>query len=422
MSHAANNPWLRYGWDSLQQALLALRDNRLRTLLSVLGVAAGVAAVLVIGTLTKGGREAVFAELESYGLNSIWIYRNTKDVDPREPMRPGTGITTADLIAMARAQCCPAVLRIAPMVYNWDAWEQPIRAGNAMLRARVEGADSLYFPINREELSMGRMFSTDDINQRKTVVIIGSKVQEKLFGRFNNPVGENIRVGDLKLTVIGVLKEKKRTFLMSIGAESFDSNERVIIPFSLFQQLLGSDNVQTLVAEARDSDSVRVGAEQLVSFLERQHNKKFSYVQLDMLKWVETAHDYLRMISSFGILAAAVSLLVGGIGIMNIMSTSVVERTREIGIRKAIGARRKDILLQFLLESVFVSIIGGVIGLLFGTAVTAAIGQWFAVDLWPSWWISLASILVAAMVGVMSGYYPARRAADMRPVDALRYE
>ena len=417
-----NTPVFRYVLDSLQQALLALRDNWLRTSLSVLGVAAGVAAVLIIGTLTKGGREHVFAELETYGLNSIWIYRDTKNEDPREVMRPGTGITTDDLVAMAQGDCCPAVMRIAPMIYNWNAWDMSIRAGNNTMRARVEGADTLYFPISREEISMGRLFSSVDIGQHKNVVIIGSKVQEKLFGAFNNPVGENIRMGDIKLTVIGVLKEKNRTFLMNIGAESFNANERIILPFTFFQKLLGSNDVQTLLAEAHDAASVKIGSQQLVGFLERQHNKKYSYVVLDMLKWIDTAHEYLRMISIFGILAAAVSLIVGGIGIMNIMSTSVVERTREIGIRKAIGARRKDILLQFLLEAVFVSVIGGVMGLVGGTFITVVIGAWFEVALWPSFFISLGSILVAALVGILSGYYPARSAADMRPVDALRYE
>lgn len=407
--------------DAFYQATYALRDNRMRTALSILGIAVGIIAVIIVGVVTKGVRERVFSELESYGLQSFWVYRNNQDAGPNDVVREGSGIDNEDLQAV-QGGCCPAVLHVSPQVYYSD-WSVTMRAGNRFDNVLLEGVDAPHLAIAKDEIQLGRNFRPVDIEAHRPVALIGPKVHKDLFPGNPNPVGETFRFNELKLTVIGVLKEKKRDFLKSIGAaENYDINDRVLIPYTLHQQMLGSKEIHTLAGEAVDPHSLQAAQTQVVDMLKRRHNNKFAYTHDSMEGWVQTIDRILTNISLVGIIAASVSLLVGGIGIMNIMTTSVVERTREIGIRKAIGAPQRDILMQFLLEAVFISTLGGVLGLILGLGASYAVATWTSMDVIPSPWIMLAALLVSMSVGVVSGYYPARRAASLKPVAALRYE
>ena len=407
--------------DALYQATYALRDNRMRTALSILGIAVGIIAVIIVGVVTKGVRERVFSELESYGLQSFWIYRKDQTAGPDAAVREGTGINNDDLEAV-RLGCCPAVLQVSPRVYYTD-WNVTIRSGNRFDHVILEGVDVPYVDISKDEIQLGRNFRPVDIESHRPVALIGSKVQQDLFPDNPDPVGESFRFNEMKLTVIGIIKEKKRDFLKSIGAaENYDINDRVLIPYTLHQQLLGTKEIHTLSGEAVDSRSMHDAQTQIVELLQRRHNNKFAYTPESMEDWVQTIDRILTNISLAGIVAASVSLLVGGIGIMNIMTTSVVERTREIGIRKAIGAPQRDILMQFLMEAVFISTLGGALGLVLGLAVSYGLAAWTHMDVIPSLWIMLAALLVSMSVGVVSGYYPARRAASLKPVEALRYD
>ena len=407
--------------DALYQAVYALRDNRMRTALSILGIAVGIIAVIIVGVVTKGVRERVFSELEGYGLQSFWIYRNNQDARPNATVREGSGINNEDLQAIHQG-CCPAVLHVSPQVYYSD-WNVTVRAGNRFDRVLLQGVDVPHLDISKDEIELGRNFRPIDIESHRPVAVIGPKVQKELFPDNPNPVGESFRFNEMKLTVIGMLKEKRRDFLKSIGAaENYDINDRVLIPYTVHQQMLGSKEIHTLAGEAVDSASLHAAQTQMVEMLKRQHNNKFSYTPDSMEGWVQTIDRILTNISLIGIIAASVSLLVGGIGIMNIMTTSVVERTREIGIRKAIGAPQRDILMQFLMEAVFISTLGGVLGLILGLAASYGVAAWTGMDVIPSPWIMLAALVVSMTVGVVSGYYPARRAASLKPVEALRYE
>ena len=407
--------------DALYQASYALRDNRMRTTLSILGIAVGIIAVIIVGVVTKGVRERVFSELESYGLQSFWIYRNYQTAGPNAAVREGSGIDDEDLQALHRG-CCPAVLQVSPRVYYTD-WNVTVRSGNRFDRVLLEGVDVPYIDIAKDEIQLGRNFRPADIDSHRPVALIGTKVQQDLFPENPNPIGESFRFNEMKLTVIGMLKEKKRDFLKSIGAaENYDINDRVLIPYTLHQQMLGSKEIHTLAGEAVDARSMHDAQTQIVEMLQRQHNNKFAYTPESMEGWVQTIDTILSNISLVGIIAASVSLLVGGIGIMNIMTTSVVERTREIGIRKAIGAPQRDILMQFLMEAVFISTLGGALGLVLGLAASYGLAEWTHMDVIPSVWIMLAALLVSMTVGVVSGYYPARRAARLKPVEALRYD
>lgn len=403
----------------LLQALFSLRENTLRTLLSMLGIAVGVAAVLVVGTVSQEVKQRVFAELESFGLETLWIYRQKDEAEPHDNVRQGSGIDNGDLKALA--QCCASVRRVSPVVYS-AAYTVDVRAGNRYMSANFEGTGLDYLAINHDTIVSGRGLRAEDIQQRKAVALIGQKVAKKLFGDRGSPVGQVLRWGDSRLTVIGVLGSKRRDLLTQIGANTYDADKRVLIPFTTYQQRLGSKQIHTLQAQAMSVTRVQQAQDEIIQLLNRRHNGHFYYRVDNMKGWINTAEDILRNISLAGLLAASISLLVGGIGIMNIMSTSVIERTREIGIRKALGARRRDILMQFLMESMVVSLFGGGLGLLLGAAVVFIFGALSDYALAISWPLALLALMVSVIVGVVSGYYPAYRAATLRPVDALRYE
>lgn len=411
--------------DVLQQALAALRDNRLRTVLSILGIAVGIAAVMAVGSVAKGGHYLIFSELETFGLKSVWVYKNDEEKDPRRAVRKGTGIDNDDYFAVLSG-CCPAVVRVTPLVYGMEfanSGRLVVRSGNRYSNGRIEGVGADFTYINNDSLTKGRAFRAEDESRRRRVVIIGTRVQEDLFGLHQNPIGKEIRIGAEPYTVIGLLAPKSRDFLASIGSSGGqDANNRVLIPYSTYQQILGKKEIFVLQAEAVSLQSADAAAQQIKALLERRHRGQYSYKSETMAKYIGTAGNILKAVTLIGIIAASVSLLVGGLGIMNIMSTSVLERTREIGLRKALGARKNDILIQFLLEATLISTLGGSLGLILGAVTGHTLAWATGFPLSPSWGTVLVALAVSIGVGMLSGYYPAHRAAQLKPVEALRYE
>ncbi|MFV2055889.1 MAG: ABC transporter permease [Thiohalomonadales bacterium] len=406
--------------DVLNQALFSLGDNRLRTFLSIVGIAIGIGAVMTVGTVSQGAKDYVYKELDTYGLTSIWIYRDWGEDQPDRVVRQGSGISNADYQRITEG-CCPAIVRATPVVYA-NGGPTKIRNGNAYFNSPIEGVDIDYLPINNDELSAGRNFRPEDIARRRPVAIIGAKAFKKLFGTRTSAIGKKFRLYKQKYTIIGVLKEKNRDLIGKLGADEYDINGRVLIPYTLYQNLLGSKDIHTLQAEAKSLKQTGEALEQVTTFLLRRHNNRFKYTTESMDAWIDTAEEYIQNFSLIGLLFAIISLVVGGMGIMNIMSTSVIERTREIGIRKAIGASNKDILMQFLMESVVVSTVGGFIGLIIGIVAAYLIGYFSGYPLQPSWITAAIALVVSMLVGILSGYYPAHRAAQLHPVDALRHE
>jgi putative ABC transport system permease protein len=411
---------LLFFFDRVGQAVLALKDNRRRTLLSILGIAVGIAAVMAVGTVSKGGNYLVFSELETFGLNSVWVYRDRGDKDPHKRIREGSGIENDDYHAIA-AGCCPLVRRVSAVVHGGRKWI--IQTTNHYSNANVQGVDSTFTAINNDHIVAGRGFRSRDISSRRAVAVLGPTARRDLFGADAAPVGEEFRIGTRKFTVIGVLQEKSRDFLASIGsAGGADANNRILIPYTLYQQMLGNKQVSYLHAEAVSLDRAQQAADQLIAALDRRHGRIYSYKSETMATYISTSHNILNGVALIGVVAASISLIVGGLGIMNIMSTSVHERTREIGLRKAIGARRRDILLQFLLEASIISTVGGLIGLTIGAAASIALAEFTGFPLTPSVNTILIALVVSLGVGVISGFLPAKRAAALRPVEALRYE
>ncbi len=403
------------------QAVWALRDNLMRTLLSILGIFIGIIAVMAVGTVTQTVHNFVFTELASYGLQTIWIYRQHEAPNPYSTVRTGSGITNLDLEQIQKG-CCPAVARVSPEVYYQD-WSQLFRFGNRYNNVILEGVDGVFFDISRDEFTIGRNFRDEDIDNRRNVAIIGSEVHKTLIGEHQNPVGKSIRFGEQKFIVVGVLKRKNRDFLASIGAaEDYDVNNKIYIPYTVHQQMLASKDIHQLLIESRSVAETQNAVDQVVELLQRRNNNHFQYKWDTMESWNTKANNILSNISLLGLVAAFVSLLVGGVGIMNIMTTSVVERTREIGIRKAIGATQNDIRLQFILEAVVISTLGGSFGLGVGYILSIVAQHMLQIPLQPPWMIIIAAFLVSIGVGLASGYYPAKRAARLKPVEALRHD
>ena len=404
--------------DVFLQAISSLKENRLRTLLSILGITIGICAVMVVGTVSQGVKKYVYQELDTYGLETLWIYRKWEDQNPFRSIREGSGIDNDDLKYMG--SCCPSVTKVSPVVYINDP--VTMRSKGNYSKVNLEGVGIHYVDINNDSILQGRDLRLEDVQRRKPVAIIGATIRDELFGENSNPLGQVLRWGDVRLSVVGMLEVKDRSILSQLGTDDYDVNKRVLIPYTLYQQQLGSKDIYTLQAEATSVSATKEALKELTELLNRQHNYRFEYATESMDGWISTANDLLRNISFVGLIAALISLLVGGMGIMNIMSTSVVERTREIGIRKALGAYRRDILVQFLLEATVVSVIGGILGMVLGIFAGFGISYLSGYDLGVSWSSAILAVLVSVAVGMISGYYPAYRAANLKPVDALRYE
>jgi ABC-type antimicrobial peptide transport system permease subunit len=406
------------------EALAALRDNKLRSILSVLGMATGVAAIISVSAISRGGHHLVFNELRTFGLESVWVFRQKNDKDPNRALRHGSGIDEVDY-QLIRQRCCDKVKYVTPLVYG-NGLPMIIRRGNSYSNAELRGVGVDYLAINNDRLLDGRPFNISDEQRNRGVAIIGTIVCNDLFSNYEEAIGGYIRLNGEKVMVIGVLEEKSRDLLASIGSSGGrDANNRILIPYTYLQQINGQAQtgmIDGLQAQAVSLEVADEAAEQVKAVLKRNHNYRYNYRHETMARYIGTANRILSGVSIVGLVAAFVSLLVGGMGVMNIMSTSVLERTREIGLRRAIGASKADIFIQFLVEAIVIGLVGGGIGLLVGFGVSVVLAWWSAFPLQPTWYMVAIAMFVSIGVGLFSGLAPAIRAANLRPVVALRYE
>lgn len=399
----------------IKLAFISLGRNKMRSFLTALGIIIGVTSVVGMVALGQGAYFSVQENISKMGTNLIMVMPGGgRQRGFRGP--PGSMNTLTPEDGEAIAHMCPSVGKVTPIARNSG---QAV-FGNQNWSTSVMGVNEHYLDIASREVVRGRFFTPAEVRGGHKVCVIGETVVEELFGNLN-PLGQTIRFKKLPLTVIGVLKSRGEA---SMGG---DQDDLMLLPFSVVQRrLLGITHVNMLQISAKSADSVESAKEEINQLLMRRHNKKteddadFSIHTQDDI--AEMAGQTLAIIALLLGSIASVSLLVGGIGIMNIMLVSVTERTREIGIRMAIGAKTTDILYQFLVEAVVLSCVGGVLGIFGGYILSTIIGHF--VEFTPV--VSNASIVVSILfsgaVGIFFGLYPAWKASQLDPIEAFRYE
>jgi putative ABC transport system permease protein len=401
--------------NTLRVAFTAIRRNKVRSGLTMLGVIIGVASVIAMIALGSGARAAIDEQIQSQGTNVIYVSSGSSGFGG---VRGGAGsvVTLTLEDAQAIAAEVPSVARLSPMVRS----RAQVVAGNQNWNTSVEGGNEDYVAIRNWPLADGANFTARDIAVADKVCLLGDTVARTLFPG-EDPIGHVVRVRNLPFRVLGVLAPKGQ------GQWGDDQDDLIIAPYTTIQKkLLGITHLHRIAISANRAEAVEQAAVAITRLMRLRHRTTGPDDDDFRVRTVEEmAQARVEMANTMTLLlmnVASVSLLVGGIGIMNIMLVSVSERTREIGLRMAVGARTRDILRQFLAEAVSLSVLGGAFGVLLGLAVSRLLTQGLG---WPTL-VTGSAILVAfafaAAVGIFFGWYPARKAASLDPIDALRYE
>lgn len=402
----------------LSEAWHGMSANRLRTFLTMLGMVIGVGAVVLMMAIGEGAQQSIKRSIDSMGSNLFVILSGSSSSSgSRSASGSSSTLNMNDATAIGDLEDIGAFAPIS--VGN----AQIIYAGNNSNTAIV-GTTPSYFSIRRWDVESGELFSDADIRSANRVALVGKTVVENLFGDEIDPIGKTIRIKKSPFTIVGVLEGKGQSF------DGRDQDDTIIVPITTAQRkLFGNQipgSVRMIMAQAKSEKYMGVAEDTINVLIRQRHNIRenaesdFSIRNLTAM--AKTASETTKTMSMLLGAIASISLLVGGIGIMNIMLVSVTERTREIGIRMAIGAREKDILLQFLLEACVISIVGCVIGVALGLGGAMLIKKMFGAEILISMQSIVLAFSVAASVGVFFGYYPASKAAKLHPIEALRYQ
>ena len=400
----------------LKIAYRSLAKNKLRVLLTMLGIIIGVASVIAMLAIGQGSKENIQASVASLGTNSVMIFPGSTNMGSVR-MGAGSYSTLTRKDADAILSKCEFVNNVSPVVQR----SSQVIAGNHNWHTMVIGGLDQYFSIRNLAIAKGGLFTLEDERTAAKVCVIGLTVSTNLFGPDEDPVGKFIRINSIPFKVIGLLEKK--------GQNTFgqDQDDIIIAPFSTVQKrMLTTMYVNSILASATSEHDIDKAKDQISTIMRIQH--RLTPVDDDDFT-VRSQADIANIFGSISkimtvLLAsiAGISLVVGGIGIMNIMLVSVTERTREIGIRMAVGAKGRDVLIQFMIESIFISFLGGLIGIALGILISMLVGKFGG---WPVV-ITANSILLSfafsTAVGIFFGWYPARKAANLNPIDALRYE
>ena len=401
----------------IRVAFRALVRNKMRAALTMLGIIIGVSAVIAMVSIGQGASASVQAQIESIGTNLLFVSAGAQNVGG---VRSGTGdtgtntLTVEDLEAIRRE--VPSVSMVTPAI---NARSQLV-AGNMNWNTSVQGVSEQYPEIRKWSVQNGSFFTDSDVRTAARVIVIGQSIADNLFPGMD-AVGQTLRVSNLPFRVVGVMVRKGQ------DQGGRDQDDIAFAPYTTVQKkVLGNTRVQIAYVSAISEDATYTAQSQIGELLRQRHkltsNEPDDFTVRNMTDVAEAANETSKTMTILLACIAGVSLLVGGIGIMNIMLVSVTERTREIGIRMAIGARSSAVRSQFLIESIVLSLTGGTIGILLGIGLSLAIPAMLG---WPtlvSMMAIVGSVVFSVAVGIFFGYYPARKAASLDPIEALRYE
>lgn len=397
-------------------ALYALKRNKFRAFLTMLGIIIGVASVIAMLAIGQGSKKSIQDQMADMGTNLVFAR-------PGSEQRGGVQMGNSDAQSMKLSDAeavekeCSAISAISPQVSS----RGQMVFGNNNWPSTIYGVNEKYLDIRKYKLSSGRVFSDREVKTYAKVCLIGQTIIENLFKDGSDPIGQTIRFDNIPFKVIGILEEKGEN---GMGQ---DQDDLLLVPYTTVQKrILSITHIQGIYASAISEDQNDLAIEQLTQTLRKTHKiregEANDFQVMSQSELVQTFTSISDVLTALLGAIAGISLLVGGIGIMNIMYVSVTERTKEIGLRLSVGGRGTDIMMQFLVESILLSVFGGTIGILVGISITYLIASLMS---WPVVIMTSAVVLaflVCSAIGIFFGWYPARKAAGLNPIDALRYE
>jgi len=401
-----------------QEAFAAVTVNKVRSGLTTLGIVIGIGSVIAMVSIGQGAQGSISASIQSIGSNLIIVMpgaQRTAGVQVNTGRGAAQTLTLED--ADAIGQQVPNVAAVAPQTSG----RYQVTAASTNTNTTVAGTVSSYPQVRNVQVEFGSFISDQNVASEAKVAVVGPTTASDLFGSSStDPTGNTIRINNLTFSVIGMTQPKG-------GSGFMNQDDIVYIPISTAQHYLqGKDYVSTINIEAQDVQSMASVQAQVTSLLLDRHRiSDPTLADFNVLNQQDIVSAASSVTGTFTILLssiAGISLLVGGIGIMNMMLTTVTERTREIGLRKAIGAKRRDVSMQFLLESVTLTVVGGAVGIVLGWVLALLVTKFAGIATSISWWSVFLAFGVSAAIGIIFGYYPARRAAGLNPIEALRYE
>jgi len=407
---------------TLAVAFRALAANKLRSALTMLGIVIGVAAVIVMIAVGRGAQAQVERQIRSLGSNLLIVFSASPTFTGARAAAGATHTISEEDAHAIHRELTETIVAAAPALRG----SGQVVAGNSNWSSTFWGVTPEYFEVREWRLAEGRAFDPSEINGAAKVAVLGRTVAWNLFGD-ESPIGQTVRIRTVPLTVVGVLATKGQNLMGQ------DQDDIVLMPISTARnRVLGatalakSRSVGSINIKARDDVDIKVAEEQVRQLLRQRHRlqpgQEDDFTLRNMTEILQAREDSSRVMAMLLAAVASVSLLVGGIGIMNIMLVSVTERTREIGLRRAVGARGGDILRQFLVEATALSLIGGLVGVLLGSLGAALIGELAGWPIELSPFAALLAVSFSAGIGIFFGFYPARKAARLSPIEALRHE